>query len=53
MYKKKLNDEKKFEKKYEDLKIKEVKILYFDKYLRKTNNEINGNKSMDMFFKKK
>lgn len=52
-YRKKLNDDKKFEKKYEDLKIKEVKTLYFEKYLRKTNNEINGNKSMDMFFKKK
>ena len=52
-YRKKLNDDKKFEKKYEDLKIKEVKTLYFEKYLRKTNNEINGNKSMDMFFIKK
>jgi phosphate starvation-inducible PhoH-like protein len=35
------------------LKNKEVKILLFDDYLRVTNNEKEGNQSLDKFFGKK
>ena len=46
-----LDDEEKFETKLEQLKNKEVKALLFDKYLRETNNEKEGNQSLTKFFK--
>jgi DNA polymerase elongation subunit (family B) len=46
-------DEEKFETKLEQLKNKEVKALLFDKYLRETNNEKEGNQSLTKFFIKK
>ena len=47
-----LDDEEKFETKLEQLRNKEVKALLFDKYLRETNNEKEGNQSLTKFFKK-
>lgn len=43
----------KFEDKLEDLRCKEVKKLLFDEYLRITNNERAGVKSITHFFKAK
>ena len=43
-------DYEKFESKTEQLRNKEVKILLFDKYLRETNNEKEGNQSIVKFF---
>jgi hypothetical protein len=43
-------DETKFEEKVEKLKNNEVKALLFDKYLRETNNEKQGMKSITTFF---
>jgi len=37
----------------EQLKNKEVKTLLFDKYLRITNNEKQGNQALTNFFAKK
>ena len=44
------DDYEKFESKTEQLRNKEVKILLFDKYLRETNNEKEGNQSIIKFF---
>ncbi len=44
------NDYEKFQDKLEELRNKEVKILLFDKYLRETNNEKQGVKSITSFF---
>ena len=44
------NEELKFEEKLEKLKNNEVKALLFDKYLRETNNEKQGNQSLTKFF---
>jgi DNA polymerase elongation subunit (family B) len=46
------DDEDKLETKVEQLRNKEVKALLFDKYLRETNNEKEGNQSLTKFFKK-
>ena len=46
-------DEEKFEAKLEQLKTKEVKALLFDNYLRITNNEKEGNQSMQKFLMSK
>jgi hypothetical protein len=46
-------DEDKYETKVEQLKNKEVKTLLFDKYLRETNNEKEGNQSITKYFTKK
>jgi DNA polymerase elongation subunit (family B) len=46
-------DPDKFEDKLEQLKNKEIKALLFDDYLRVTNNEKEGNQSLDKFFGKK
>ena len=46
-------DPEKYEDKLEQLKNKEVKILLFDKYLRITNNEKQGNQALTKFFAKK
>jgi len=43
-------DYEKFESKTEQLRNKEVKVLLFDKYLRETNNEKEGNQSIVKFF---
>lgn len=43
-------DENKFEDKLDDLKNEEVKILLFDEYLRKTNNEKQGVIAITNFF---
>jgi DNA polymerase elongation subunit (family B) len=49
--KKKYNDDPdKCESKIEDLRNKEIKALLFDKYLRETNNEKQGVKSITSFF---
>ena len=45
-------DNEKFGEKVDDLRNKEVKILLFDKYLRETNNEKQGVKSITSFFMK-
>ena len=45
-------DPEKFETKLEQLRNKEVKTMLFDKYLRETNNEKEGNQSLTKFFKK-
>ena len=45
-------DKEKFEEKLEDLRNKEIKTLLFDKYLRETNNEKLGVKSITSFFSK-
>ena len=44
------SEREKLEDKIEDLRNKEVKTLLFDKYLRETNNEKQGNKSITSFF---
>jgi DNA polymerase elongation subunit (family B) len=44
------NDRDKCETKIEDLRNKEIKALLFDKYLRETNNEKQGVKSITSFF---
>ena len=44
------NDFDKFQDKLDDLRNKEVKVLLFDKYLRETNNEKQGVKSITSFF---
>lgn len=46
-------EEEKFVDKLEDLKNNEVKILLFDEYLRKTNNEKQGVVAITYFFGKK
>jgi DNA polymerase elongation subunit (family B) len=43
----------KFEEKLETLRCKEIKTLLFDEYLRVTNNEKEGLKSLDNYFIKK
>jgi DNA polymerase elongation subunit (family B) len=45
------DDPDKLEDKINDLKNKEVKILLFDKYLRKTDNRANNMKEITSFFK--
>lgn len=45
--------EEKFQDKLEKNKNAEVKILLFDKYLRETNNEKQGNQSLTKFLVKK
>jgi DNA polymerase elongation subunit (family B) len=53
LLKKKYQDDKeKLSEKIEDLRNKDVKILLFDKYLRETNNEKQGVKSITNFFMK-
>lgn len=48
------NDNKeKFEKKLEEMRCKEIKILLFDEYLRETNNEKAGLQSLSKYFTKK
>jgi len=44
------DDNEKFQEKIEDLRNKEIKTLLFDKYLRETNNEKQGIKSITTFF---
>jgi hypothetical protein len=44
------DDRDKCESKIEDLRNKEIKTLLFDKYLRETNNEKQGVKSITTFF---
>ena len=44
------DDYSKFQDKLEDFRNKEVKTLLFDKYLRETNNEKNGCKSITSYF---
>jgi DNA polymerase elongation subunit (family B) len=51
--KKHCDDEEKFEEKLEDMRCKEIKALLFDEYLRETNNEKAGLKSLDNYFTKK
>lgn len=46
------DDNEKLREKIEDLRNKDVKILLFDKYLRETNNEKQGVKSITNFFMK-
>ena len=46
------DDNEKFQEKLDDLRNKEVKALIFDKYLRETNNEKQGVKSIKSFFMK-
>ena len=46
------DDTDKFEDKLEQLKNKEIKILLFDEYLRETNNEKQGVKSLTNYFSK-
>ena len=43
-------EEDKFDDKLENLKNEEVKILLFDEYLRKTNNEKQGVIAITKFF---
>ena len=43
----------KFEEKLEAMRCKEIKGLLFDEYLRETNNEKSGIKSVSKFFEKK
>jgi DNA polymerase elongation subunit (family B) len=43
-------DNEKFQEKLEDMRNKEIKILLFDKYLRETNNEKQGNQTVTKFF---
>ena len=50
---KKYPDEAKFQEKLEELRCKEIKVLLFDEYLRKTNNEKTGNQSITNFYTKK
>jgi hypothetical protein len=55
-FKREIETLKKTEENWEDklvkLKDKEVKILIFDKFLRETNNNKEGNHSLLHFFKK-
>jgi len=44
------DDHEKCQDKIEDLRNKEIKTLLFDKYLRETNNEKQGVKSITSFF---
>jgi DNA polymerase elongation subunit (family B) len=46
------DEPEKLENKIEQIRNKEVKTLLFDKYLRETNNEKEGNQSLTKFFKK-
>jgi lipoate synthase len=46
------DDNEKLKDKIDDLRNKEVKVLLFDKYLRETNNEKQGVKSITNFFMK-
>jgi DNA polymerase elongation subunit (family B) len=46
------DDNEKLKDKIDDLRNKEVKTLLFDKYLRETNNEKQGVKSIKSFFMK-
>jgi DNA polymerase elongation subunit (family B) len=48
-----IDDSEKFEEKLEAIRCKEIKILLFDEYLRETNNEKEGLKSLDNYFTKK
>jgi len=50
---KKSTEPSKLEDKIETLKNKEVKMLLFDDYLRKTNNDKTGNQSLTKWFTKK
>jgi DNA polymerase elongation subunit (family B) len=50
--KKYVGDNEKLKDKIDDLRNKEVKTLLFDKYLRETNNEKQGVKSIKNFFMK-
>jgi DNA polymerase elongation subunit (family B) len=47
------DDDEKFEEKLEEMRCKEIKMLLFDEYLRETNNEKAGLKSLDIYFTKK
>jgi DNA polymerase elongation subunit (family B) len=47
------DNHEKFEEKLETLRCKEIKTLLFDEYLRVTNNEKAGLKSLDNYFMKK
>ena len=49
---KRTTEAEKWEDKIDTLKNKEVKLLLFDDYLRKTNNEKLGNQSIQKWFKK-
>jgi hypothetical protein len=51
--KEEIEDEKKCEKKINNLKDKEVEELIFSKHLRDTNNIKNGNQTLTLFFNKK
>ena len=46
-------EKEKLENKIEQLRNKEIKVLLFDKYLRETNNEKEGNQSLTKFFQRK
>ena len=48
-----VTDSEKFEEKLETMRCKEIKVLLFDEYLRETNNEKAGLKSLDSYFTKK
>ena len=48
-----IHDSVKFEEKLETMRCKEIKALLFDEYLRETNNEKDGNQSLDKYFDKK
>ena len=50
---KKSTEPSKLEDRIETLKNKEVKMLLFDEYLRKTNNDKTGNQSLTKWFTKK
>ena len=44
------DNNEKCQDKIDDLRNKEIKVLLFDKYLRETNNEKQGVKSITSFF---
>ena len=46
-------DEVKLQKKIEEFRCKEIKALLFDEYIRETNNEKMGVKSLTNYFGKK
>jgi len=48
-----VSDSEKFAEKLETMRCKEIKVLLFDDYLRETNNEKEGVKSLDNYFMKK
>jgi hypothetical protein len=48
-----LDNQEKFEEKYEVMRCKEIKELLFDQYLRETNNEKTGVQSLTKYFEKK